>query len=252
MFTILVADDDTAIREFAYDLLTAKGFHVFTATSGTHALELLNSKKPDLVLLDIKIPGETGLSLLKKIQTASPKTPVVIFSAFVTADLEKEAFQAGAAEVVRKGMGADELIEKIKKILGSDERVKAAKAAPGKEKILIVDDEDSIRDFLSDYFQNAGYTVLQAARGADAVKLVKTEKPSVILLDVTMPGMDGLLTLKKIREIDKEVGVVMATSIQDEKIAAEAAQLGSYHYVLKPFDLAYLKLVVTTRLLIAS
>ena len=64
--------------------------------------------------------------------------------------------------------------------------------------------------------------------------------------------MDGLLTLKKIRAINPSVGVVMATSIEDEKIAGEAAQLGSYYCVLKPFELAYLKLVVTARLLTAS
>lgn len=94
--------------------------------------------------------------------------------------------------------------------------------------------------------------MLQAGRGEDAIALTEKEKPSIILLDINMPGMDGLLTLKKIREFDKNVGVVMATSVQDDQIAAEAARLGSYHYVLKPFDLQYLELVVMTRLLIAS
>ncbi len=119
-------------------------------------------------------------------------------------------------------------------------------------KILIVDDESAIRGFLSDFFKRKEYQTLEAKNGQEAVDMTRKEKPSVILMDITMPGMDGVLALRKIREFDQNVGVVMATSIQDEQIAKETAALGAYHYVLKPFDLQYLELVVLTRLTIAS
>ena len=82
--------------------------------------------------------------------------------------------------------------------------------------------------------------------------LVQKERPAMILLDVSMPGMGGIATLRKIREIDSDVGVVMATSIRDEQTAKEASELGAHAYVLKPFDLQYLELVVLTRLVVAA
>ena len=74
----------------------------------------------------------------------------------------------------------------------------------------------------------------------------------MILLDVTMPGMDGILTLKKIREADPDAGIVMATAVQDEQIAKEAIELGAYAYCVKPFDMQYLEMVVLTRLVISA
>lgn len=93
--------------------------------------------------------------------------------------------------------------------------------------------------------------VLEAGNGQDAIEIVKKEKPALMLLDVSMPGMNGIETLRKIREFNTEIGVVMATANEDESTAKEAAELGSYQYVLKPFDMKYLELVVLTRLFMA-
>lgn len=123
---------------------------------------------------------------------------------------------------------------------------------PIKEKILIVDDEENIRAMLKYFFEGKGYPTITAQNGQEAIALVEKERPSMILLDVMMPGMDGITTLRKIREIDPKVGVVMATGSHDEGIAKEAAALGSYAYVLKPFDIQYLELTVLTRLLMAA
>jgi two-component system, response regulator, stage 0 sporulation protein F len=253
MSKILVADDETAIRNLCYDLLTHQGHAVITAATGNQALQAVAAEKPDLVLLDLQIPGETGISLLKKIREKAPKMPVVIFSGFIDAQVEKDAFDAGAIEVLLKGCPTSELLMKISKILESKHKIFHDKPTQKREeKILIVDDEDGVRGLLVEYFRRKGFNVLEAPSGEKAIEIVKNEKPAVMLLDITMPGMDGLVTLKKIREFDKEIGVVMATALQDETIAQEAARLGSYSYVLKPFDLQYLDLVVTTRLLLAS
>ncbi len=254
MGKILVVDDDTAIRNFCYDFLTKESHHIITASRGDQALAMIPLEKPDLILMDVKMPGEEGLSLLKKIRAKNPQTAVVIFSAFITPELETEAFGLGAVEVICKGDGAVALREKLRRVFAAKDKLmnKSTGSSVGAEKILLVDDEESIRRFLSDFFRRKGFTTLEACNGEQAIEMVKQHRPSVILLDITMPGMDGILTLKKIREFDKEVGVVMATGVQDEEIAQEAAKLGSYSYVLKPFDLKYIELVVMTRLLLAS
>ena len=257
MSKILIIDDETSIREFAYMIFSQEGHEVSCAARGSQALDIVEKQRPDLILMDLQMPGEQGLSLLKKLQAKDRKIPVAVFSGTITPEIEKDAFDAGALEVIEKGIDIKSLKERITKVLNSKDRIFSdandkEQNNERSEKILIVDDEEGIRKFLAEFFNRKGFKTIEAHNGEKAIELTKKEKPSVILLDFNMPGMDGIMTLKRIREIDPDVGVVMATSMQDEQIAQEASALGSYHYVLKPFDLKYLELVVLTRLTIAS
>ena len=256
MSKIIVVDDDSGIRSLCYDLFSKQGHEVLTVPRGQEMINMLPREKPDLVLMDIQIPGEDGLSLLRRMpKTKGKRIPVVIFSGCISSEIEKQAYDAGAIEVIPKGIDIQELTQKVEKILSLKHQIfgepKEFQKA-GKSKILIVDDEESIRQFLSEFFQKKGFKIFTASNGAEALRLVEIEKPAAILLDFTMKGMDGILTLRKIREIDTEVGVVMATAVQDEQIAREALSLGAFAYVLKPFDLQYLELVVMTRMMIAA
>ena len=250
---ILVVDDESSIRNLCYDLFTADGHQVVTIATADQVLALVKTEKPDLVLLDIQMPGEDGLSLLKRMPNEKGKrVPVVLFSGFVTQDIEKEAYEAGAIEVIRKGIASSELRQKINQILSAKHRIFGDAPVGHINTILIVDDEENMRELLKTFFEGKGFRILTAKNGEEALLWVKKEHPTMILLDVTMPGMDGILTLKKIREIDPQVGVVMATGIQDEAVAQEATSLGAYAYVLKPYDLKYLELVVLTRVVMSS
>jgi len=81
---------------------------------------------------------------------------------------------------------------------------------------------------------------------------VKAEKPAIVLLDVKMPGMDGLVTLKKIKEIDESIGVIMITGVENENIANEAMKSGAYDYIIKPIDLDRLEVCLLTKILLLS
>ena len=252
MKKILIVDDETSIRSLCYDLFTKDGKQVMTASRGDQALGLIAAEKFDLALLDIQIPGENGLALLAKMLQKDPRLPVVVFSGRISPELEMSAFGAGAAEVINKAVDFLTLREKMKKFLGAERRFLRPPPESKQGKILIVDDEAPVRKLLSEFFIRKGFQVVEAKTGEEAAALVRSEKPTVILLDIMMPGMDGISTLRKIREFDKDVGVIFATAVHDERIAREAAALGSYHYILKPFDLKYLELVVMTRLALAA
>lgn len=116
-------------------------------------------------------------------------------------------------------------------------------AKPSK-RILIVDDEPSVVEVLSEAFKafkhGYAYEVETAANGFDAFQAMVRAKPDLILLDMQMPGMTGLQLLKQIRLLDKRVPVIMVTANRDTKAAADTLQQGVFAYVPKPFDLRHL------------
>lgn len=117
-----------------------------------------------------------------------------------------------------------------------------------KARILVVDDDPKVREILKDFLEIKGYAVTTVSSGAEALTVLEETQPHLILLDIMMPGMDGLETLRRIREMDQAVGIVMITSVDEGEIAKEAVRRGAYDYITKPIDLAYLELVILTRL----
>ncbi len=118
MKKILVIDDEKNIRLLLKEELTDEGYKVITAESGEIALKMIKEEKPDLVTLDIKMPGEDGLSILRKIREIEYDLPVIICSAYSTF---KTDFSAVAADYyVIKSSTSDELKNKIKEILSCE------------------------------------------------------------------------------------------------------------------------------------
>ena len=108
-------------------------------------------------------------------------------------------------------------------------------------RVLVVDDEADAVELLREFLAGKGYEVLTASNGEEALQKVKEERPHLILLDVRMPKVNGLEVLKRVREIDKEVGVIMVTAVNEEETGREALQLGAFDYITKPLDLKYLE-----------
>jgi DNA-binding NtrC family response regulator len=111
-------------------------------------------------------------------------------------------------------------------------------------KILVVDDEHLIRWSLEQSLIKQGYDVATAASGEEAVKQVQDEAPELVLLDIQLPGMDGLEVLEKVKEIDGEIIVVMVTALGVLETAVKAMRLGAYDYINKPFNLDELSIIV--------
>ena len=116
-------------------------------------------------------------------------------------------------------------------------------------KILTVDDEMGIDSFFYEFFTVRNYEVLNAQSGKEAIEIVKKEKPRIVLLDINMRGMDGIETLKRIKEIDKDAVVIMVTGVKDEDVAKKALELGAADYITKPLSLEYLDKVVLQKLI---
>jgi two-component system chemotaxis response regulator CheY len=102
--------------------------------------------------------------------------------------------------------------------------------------ILVVDDAAFMRMRTTKILQEAGYTVLQAENGLDAVDKYHAYRPDAVLMDVTMPEMDGLTALREIRAIDPQARVAMITALGQQQIVLEAVKSGARDFLVKPCD----------------
>lgn len=103
--------------------------------------------------------------------------------------------------------------------------------------VLIIDDEEPIRNILSYQLHKQGYVCESAKRGDEALQSILMKDFDIALLDIDMPGMSGLEVLSQLINLRPDISVVMVTAIQDTKIAVQAMKLGAYDYVIKPFNL---------------
>jgi len=103
-------------------------------------------------------------------------------------------------------------------------------------RVLVVDDEETVRNLLQRILKEVGYDVATAANGQEALAKIAELKPGVVLLDIKMPGMSGMEVLQQIRTNWPETCVVMATAAADVQTAVEAMTKGAYDYITKPFN----------------
>lgn len=113
-----------------------------------------------------------------------------------------------------------------------------------KPSILIVDDDEVMRETLSEVLVKGNYDVYVVGSGQEALSLVKKNIIDLILLDMRLPDADGLDILKKIKEFDTDISVIIMTAYSDIETAVTAMKSGAYHYINKPFDLEELKLLI--------
>jgi two-component system response regulator (stage 0 sporulation protein F) len=106
-----------------------------------------------------------------------------------------------------------------------------------KGKILIVDDQFGIRILLNEVLQKEGYETFQAANGVQALEIVTKNPPDLVLLDMKIPGMDGIEILKRMKVIDQDIRVIIMTAYGELDMIQEAKDLGALTHFAKPFDI---------------
>lgn len=117
-----------------------------------------------------------------------------------------------------------------------------------KKAVLVVDDDQKNLKLMNLKLSSEGYRVITAESGFEALEAVKVEKPGLVLLDIMMPEMDGLETLKRIKAFDSNIPVAMVTASLDEEEAKKTFELGAYEYVTKPIDFEHLSMVALVKL----
>ena len=115
--------------------------------------------------------------------------------------------------------------------------------------ILVVDDEAAIREVLIEFLSDHGYAVQGAADGREGLQMAGVLRPQVILLDIAMPGMNGIETLKRLRKEAPQAAVIMISGHADHDQALQALDLGAYDFIQKPLDFRYLERTLLAKIL---
>lgn len=254
MSQVLVIDDETGIRELLYDSLTRRGHQVTTVGSGVQALDLLKARRPQFILLDSTMPGLSGLETAKRIRAFDDTVPIVLLRGAGEPEVPGEELQrVGIGDTITKDADRDLFVGSI--VLSMNRLQQAAQPkvqepemrVPGT--LLIVDDDPQMLRLLMAFFNSRGLRVILANSGEEALGAL-AQQPTVVLMDVNMPGMDGLTTLRKIKAQHPELPVIMVSGVGEEATVHEALQGGAYDYVQKPFSLEYLETIVLTKILL--
>ncbi len=113
-------------------------------------------------------------------------------------------------------------------------------------KILVVDDNEDVLALLKDYLQDLkGHTLYTARNAEEAIQQYKAHQPSVVLLDVLLPGVNGIELLGRIKRLDPKAHVIMISGVDNEDVAKSAMQKGAADFITKPLDLEYLETQIT-------
>lgn len=110
--------------------------------------------------------------------------------------------------------------------------------------VLVVDDDEAIREMLCAVLSKDGLSVMLASDGAEAVACFSEQRPVVVLMDIRMPRMSGLQALTEIRKLDRSAAVILMTAFAEVETAVQALKEGAFDYVIKPFDIAEIKVLV--------
>ncbi len=216
--TVLIIDDDVKFHEEIQNSLEKAGYTVIHAFNGEEGLSLARNKIPDVIVLDIIMPimdGWTTLSSLKS-NPSLEKIPVIVMSII---DEKELGFALGAIDYIHKPVDNKILIAKIKQFLTNDEQ---------SHTILIVDDEPSARELMKKAVERAGWNSIQAVDGLDAIAKIKEAIPSIILLDLLMPEMDGFGVINALQQNEqwRHIPVIVVTA--KELTTEERVMLAKY------------------------
>ena len=210
-YSVLIIDDDVDMLEDLGAIFASEGYEVLTATSGKDGLRVAAEMQPDIITLDIVMPHIDGWSVLKLLKSdeALQHIPVVVMSLLG----DKEMGHAlGAVDYISKPIDRDYLVEAIKRIRDINDS----------SQVLIIDDDSDTREMLSRTIASVGCTVTQASGGAMALNRMREQKPSVVLLDIMMPEMDGFEFLEHLRQepawMDIKVIIVSAKDLTTEDL----------------------------------
>ena len=261
---VLVVDDERPTRILMERELPQSGCKVVAVPSGEEALEVLSRQEFDVVLLDLKMPGLGGVETLRRLRSSGVTAEVVVLTGHPDVDTAIEAMKLGAYDyltkpfklseveaVLRRAAEKRQLQEEntaLRRMVGRrfiiDQRGRRILSERHPIEVLVVDDERPTRILMERELPQSGCKVVAVPSGEEALEVLSRQEFDVVLLDLKMPGLGGVETLRRLRSSGVTAEVVVLTGHPDVDTAIEAMKLGAYDYLTKPFKLSEVEAVL--------
>lgn len=257
---IIILAEEPSFRLMARHYLIEEGYNISLASSPQEAMNLITKEKIDLVITELYMPVIDGLQLCKRTREipGHKDTPFIFLSSYGDESTEAIKMSFINTGFFRKGHSLSELVTSVKYLTTPKEKgggmvvlekpesatspepdkpkpVKKDKKEDVQRHILLVDDDEGIRNVLSILLNDEGYKVSTARDGQEAIDLLGKNKYDLILLDIIMPKVSGFGVLKYVKENITNTKVVMLTAYSELKLAMESKQMGANDFVAKPF-----------------
>ena len=262
---ILIVDDEPLNVKLLAAMIPSEQYDTVLACSGEEALKIVTDVPPDLILLDIMMPGLTGYEITRilKSDPESQDIPIVLVTAFGGTDSEIKGLEAGADEFLNKPVNKTELLARVKSLLrlrqykqqinartcsiNSIINKKEEKNFSEKEidlpSILIVEDNKIDEKLLQRYLQGEPYQIKLAKDGEEAISRAQQERIDVILLDLILPRKNGFEVCRTLKEMKstQNIQIVAITGLSDLESKLKGIELGVDDYLIKPVNMHVLR-----------
>jgi CheY-like chemotaxis protein len=260
--SVLIVDDEAEVRAVFSEFLRERGLDVIEAANGLEALLLVKRARPSTVVLDVTMPRLGGLDALKRIRAFDPSITVVILTGVVDDALRRRALALGARRVFTKPVALADLWRALEGGATTPSAPtehqepspwrppNSGPAAMPTARVLVIDDDAAIREALGEFLSTQGYATRLAADGVGGMAAVMEDTPDVVLLDVEMPGLNGVAALNAIRAMAPDLKIIMVSGTADTDLSKRALAAGAFDYVTKPIDFAYLTQSLETAVMI--
>lgn len=231
---VLIIEDDADTQQGLGIRLKAGGYDINFASDGVTAVSMALRQKPDVIILDLELTGGDGFLVLERLKNHAglDRVPVIVLSARDPSVNKPKALEAGAAAFLLKPADNEELLATINASLGSESK------PADRKKILIVEDDPDMQQGLKIRLKANGYDTAFASDGSMAMTIAVREKPNAILLDLGLPGGDGFLVLRHLKNHPQLSSVpVIVVSARDPGVnQPKALEAGAAAFLQKPAD----------------
>ena len=236
---LLMVDDEKEFLETSARALGRRDFDIHLAYDGTTALQMMQQDQYDIVVLDVKMPGLDGVEVFRRMQETWPSVPVILLTGHGSINQAFQTSKEGVADYLTKPCDIDELTSHIQDVLARvGKRPQPQNVSTDDIKdfihVLLVDDEVELLESLKRILERRQMEIHTAQSGEKALQLLKDTFVDVVVLDVKMPGMDGLDVLQKIKEKFPTVEVILLTGHPSVETAIRGIKLGASEYFIKP------------------
>ena len=249
---LLLVDDEEDFLLATSQALGRRGFEVSVAPNGVTALETLASASFDVVVLDVKMPDIDGLEVFRQIRSRLPEMPVILLTGHPSIADAFLTSKHGIADYLSKPVDMDDLARKAHQAVADAQRT-VSQSTPTDDtssltrpiSVMLVDDENELLHSLQRVFTRRKINTVAADSGPKALELLKAAVVDVIVLDVKMPGMDGLEVLRQIKSQYPGIQIILLSGHPSVEAALEGIKLGASEYLKKPADTDELVATIT-------